>query len=128
MAAPTVQSRLVRRLILVASDAALVERLQQRVAPGWEITVTTRLDALGGFAELILYRFMVVDLDAVTFDPVEVISEVRTRLMLNLAIICCGGAQATRDAARLARADRLLSRDEMVEQLPAFCEQFGWGG
>ena len=128
MAAPTIQSRLARRVVLVASDAALVERLRQAVAPGWEITVATSLDALGGFAELLQYRFMVVDLDAVTFDPVAVIREVRTRLMLNLAIICCGGTQAARDAARLARADRLLSRDEIAMEIPAFCEQFGWGG
>jgi hypothetical protein len=30
------------------------------------------------------------------------------------------------DAARVARADRLFSRAEIAEKLPAFCEQFGW--
>ena len=128
MAAPTIQSRLSRRLVLVARDAALVDRMRQALPAEWEITVTTELDTLGGFAELLQYRFMLVDLDDASFDPVAIIGAVRTRLMLNLAIICFGGTRAARDAARLARADRLLSRDEIIEQLPAFCDQFNWGG
>jgi hypothetical protein len=128
VAAPTVQSRLTRRLVLVACDAAVVEHLRQALPEGWEIVVTAEIDTLGGFAELLQYRFMLVDLDDATFDSVAIIRAVRTRLMLNLAIICFGGTLAVRDAARLARADRFLSRDEITEQLPAFCEQFGWGG
>ena len=128
MAAPTIQSRLTRRLVLVARDAVVVERVRQVLPLQWEIAVTTEVDTLGGFAELLQYRFMLVDLDDATFDAVAIIHAVRTRLMLNLAVICFGGTRAVRDAARLARADRLLSRDEVIEQLPAFCDQFGWGG
>ena len=128
MAAPTVQSRLKRRLVVVCDNAAALERLRHALPPGWNMTVATDLGALGGFSDLLQYRFMLVDLDGATFDPARIIRAVRGELMLNLAIFCFGGAPEVRDAARLARADRFFTRDEISEKLPAFCEQFGWGG
>ena len=122
------RSRLERRLALLATDASVVEALRRALPDGWGMTVATELGALGGYADLLQYRFLLVDLDATAFDAVAAIRAVRGELMLNLAIFCCGGTADARDAARLARADRLFTRDEMVAQLPAFCEQFGWGG
>jgi hypothetical protein len=107
-------------------DAAMVERLRFAAAPGWELVAATELAELGGFAELLQYRFLLVDLDDASCDPVEVIRSVRTKLMLNLPIFGFGGSPEVCDAARIARADRLFSRAEIAEKLPAFCEQFGW--
>jgi hypothetical protein len=114
--------------VLVAHDAAVVERLRCALPAGWVMTVTTELAALGDFAELLQYRFMLVDLDTATFDPVAIIHAVRAQFMLNLPVFCFGGTPAVRDAARLARADRFFAREEIAATLPAFCEQFGWGG
>lgn len=127
MASPTIQSRLERRVVLIALDAAVVERLRCALPAGWVMTVATDLGALGSFAEVLQYRFMLVDLDSTPFDPVAIIRAVRGELMLNLPIFCFGGAPAMRDAARLARADRFFTREEIAGKLPAFCEQFGWG-
>jgi hypothetical protein len=128
VAEPTVRSRLERRLALLAADASVVAALCGALPDGWGMTVATELGTLGGYADLLQYRFLLVDLDAAVFDPVAAIRAVRSELMLNLAIFCFGGTADARDAARLARADRFLTRAEMVAQLPAFCEQFGWGG
>lgn len=105
-----------------------MELLRCALPVGWEMAVATELGALGGFSDLLQYRFILVDLDATAFDPVEIIRAVRGELMLNLAIFCFGGAPAVRDAARLARADRFFTRDEIADKLPSLCEQFGWGG
>lgn len=122
------RSRLERRLALLAADASVAEALRRALPDGWGMTVATELGALGGYADLLQYRFLLVDLDSTAFDAVAAIRAVRGELMLNLAIFCFGGTADARDAARLARADRWFTRDEMVEQFPAFCEQFGWGG
>ena len=104
-----------------------MELLRRALPVGWEMTVATELGALGGFSDLLQYRFILVDLDATAFDPVAIIRVVRGELMLNVAIFCFGGAPTVRDAARLARADRFFTRDEIAHKLPSFCEQFGWG-
>ncbi|MBI3917096.1 MAG: hypothetical protein HY322_08825 [Betaproteobacteria bacterium] len=126
MPAPTIRSRLERRFVLVTHDVAVVEHLRGALPVGWEMAVATELGALGGFSDLLQYRFILVDLDATAFDPVEIIRAVRGELMLNLAVFCFGGAPPVRDAARLGRADRFFTREEIAEKLPAFCEQFGW--
>jgi hypothetical protein len=125
---PTIRTRLERGLALLAHDASVIDTVRSALPDGWRLTVSNELGALGGFADLLQFRFMLVDLDATAFDPVAAIRAVRGELMLNLAIFCCGGTPELRDAARLARADRCFTREELVAQLPAFCEQFGWGG
>jgi len=126
LSVPTLQSRLRRRLILLSSDAALAAQVAQALPPPWELSVRTELAALGGFAEVLQHRFMLIDLDDRAFDPVAAVREVRSTLMLNIPVFCFGGAQEKRDAARLARADRFFEHDEIETMLPQFCEQFGW--
>lgn len=93
------------------------------------MTATVSLDDLGGFQDILQYRFILLDLDAAgVFDPLDVIRQVRMELMLNIAIICFGGASDARDEARLARADRFFERAEIVEKMKLFCGQYGWGG
>ncbi len=82
--------------------------------------------ALGGFADVLQYRFLLLDLDDAAYDPLDVIDTLRRELMLNIAIICLGGDAALRDAARLARADRFFGREEAVDVMLRFCEQYNW--
>ena len=127
MAQPTPESRLQRRCIVMTDDAALRSQLTAALPPGWRLIATDDLEELGGFQDILQHRFIVLDLASGTFDPLDVIRQVRTELMLNVPIFCCGGTPAARDAARLARADRFFERDECVARLGGFCEQFGWG-
>lgn len=129
MAIPTIASRLERRFIAMSDDARLVSRLREQLPPGWELTQAGDLDAVGGFEEILQYRFLLLDLDdASGFDPLDTLRKARVDMMLNIPIFCFGGARAVRDQARLARADRCFERDEIVARLGGFCEQFGWGG
>jgi hypothetical protein len=129
MATPTIASRLRRRFILMSSDSRLEADMRATLPEKWEMNSVTALDAVGGFEEILQHRFMLLDLEeAEAFDPLEVLRELRVDLMLNLPVFCFGGTPDLRDAARLARADRFLERDEIVERLPGFCEQYAWGG
>lgn len=127
MAAPTIEQRLRRRFIVMSRDEALVEALRAAAPAGWEVVVTTDLDALGPWNELLLYRFLLLDLDEVdAFDPLDVIRALRMEHMLNLAVLCFGGDQDIRDEMRMLRADRFFERDEIVRVVPEFFRQYGW--
>jgi hypothetical protein len=129
MAQPTIESRLRRRFILMSRAAGLEGELRAALPDKWEMIAATALDDVGGFEEILQHRFMLLDLDeSDAFDPLEVLGELRVDLMLNLPVFCFGGAAATRDAARLARADRFFERDEIVGRVAGFCAQYGWGG
>jgi hypothetical protein len=115
VAQPTVASRLQRRFACISGDAALAEQLRAALPDGWGFSHTADLAALGDFAAVLQYRFLLLDLNAV-----------RRELMLNVAIVCIGGDSALRDAARLARADRFFGRDAAVEVMLQFCGQYEW--
>jgi hypothetical protein len=128
MILPTIEARLARKLIVMTTDATLLERLRAALPQGWRIVECTDLSALGGYQDVLLHRFILLDLDeAQAFDPLAVIEQVRMEMMLNVPILCFGGDPATRDQARLARADRFFERKEIVEKLKLYCDQFGWG-
>jgi hypothetical protein len=128
MAAPTIASRLQRRFLVMSGDAAVVDALRVALPPDWTLVETRDLDTLGGYEEILQFRFLLLDLDACgVADPLEIVEQVRGELMLNLPVFCFGGDDDLRDAARLARADRFFERDEIVSRLSQFCEQFGWG-
>jgi len=126
VAQPTVTSRLQRRFALISGDAPLAAQLQAALPHGWEFTHTADLATLGDFAAVLQYRFLLLDLDAALYDPLEVIETVRRDLMLNIAIVCIGGDPALRDAARLARADRFFGREAASEVMLQFCSQYDW--
>jgi hypothetical protein len=126
---PTPASRLQRRFIVMSGDETIVARLSDALPTGWEMVATRDLATLGGFHDVLQYRFILLDLDDdETFDPLDVIRQVRMELMLNIAIICFGGAPDVRDEARLARADRFFERAEIIDKMKLFCGQYGWGG
>ncbi len=127
MAQPTVSARRARRLIVFASDAVLREAVSQALPAGWQATFAQTVSEVGEFQDVLLHRFVLLDLDeAQAFDPVAIVEALRSEMMLNIPIFCFGGDPALRDAARLARADRFFERGELAARLPDWCEQFGW--
>lgn len=116
---PTVGDRLKRRLIVLSEDAGLQREIAQLLPPGWEVTTQ-----LGDFAEVLLHRFVILDLDSA--DGVAAVRRIRSEMNLNVPVFCVGGDAAARDAARLARADRFFDRGQLAAVLPEFCESFGW--
>lgn len=128
MTIPTVKARLERKLIVMTTDPLLLEELRAALPSGWTLVECTDLEALGGYQDVLLHRFILLDLDETqAFDPLEVIKQVRMEMMLNVPIFCFGGDAPLRDEARLARADRFFERHEIVEKMRLYCEQFGWG-
>ena len=127
MAEPTIAARLQRKYIVISTDDALVERLRAATPHGWEMVHARDLHELGEFQDVLLHRFLLLDLEA-EIDAIETIREIRTELMLNIAIFCFGGSAALRDEARLNRADRFFERSEIVEKMLLYCDQYGWGG
>lgn len=126
---PTIEQRLRRRLVLMSRDEAMEAAVRARMPAGWELHRVTELEALGDWHEILLYRFLILDLDEIdAFDPLDVIRELRVLHQINLPVFCFGGDAALRDEMRLARADRLLDRDALLELLPALFERYGWGG
>lgn len=126
---PTIAERLQRRFILMSTDAQMQQAVAERAPEGWELVTIDRLDAVGDWHEVLLYRFLLLDLDELeAFDPLDVIRELRYEFQINIAVFCFGGDEDIQDEMRLNRADRLFSREEMLERLPVFFEQYGWGG
>lgn len=129
MSEPTIAARLQRKFILMSNDAALHDALLAATPEGWDMVATLDLESLGSFDQILLYRFIFLDLDCLTddFDPQDAIRRVRMEWMLNVAIFCFGGSNDERDQARLNRADRFFERDEAVPRLAQFCHQYRWG-
>lgn len=123
----TVEARLARRLIVFSDDDALREALAAALPADWRASFARSADEVGEFQDVLLHRFALLDLDQdEDTDPVETVREIRSEMLLNIPIFCFGGDAATRDAARLARADRFFERAEIVARLPALCESFAW--
>lgn len=129
MSEPTIAARLQRKYIVMSGDRRIVDELRARTPSGWELIQADGLDGLGEFHEILLHRFLLLDLDETTlFDPIDIVREIRTELLLNTPIFCFGGSAELRDEARLNRADRFFEREEIVAKMLLYCEQYGWGG
>jgi hypothetical protein len=127
MSEPTVHQRLQRRIILMTRDASMLRALEARIEPPWELVPVIDLEALGSWNEVLLYRFLLLDLDEVeAFDPLDVIRTLRMEYQINLPVFCFGGDAELQDEMRLSRADRFFSREEMVRRLPEFLRQYDW--
>jgi hypothetical protein len=127
MSEPTIARRLERRIIVMTRDEEMLRRLRARVEPPWELVPVTDLEDLGPWNEVLLYRFLLLDLDEVeVFDPLDVIRLLRMEYQINLPVFCFGGDADIQDEMRLSRADRFFTRDEMVQRLPEFLRQYDW--
>lgn len=112
---------------MLCTDAKLLETLRGAEPAGWQMAGASSLEALGEFQDVLLQRFVLIDLDEqAAFDPVETVAQIRGEMMLNVPIFCFGGEPQRRDAARLARADRFFERAQVADMVPRLCEQFGW--
>jgi hypothetical protein len=127
MTEPTIARRLERRIILMTRDEEMTRRVQACVEAPWEVVVVTDLEDLGAWNEVLLYRFLLLDLDEVeVFDPLDVIRILRMEYQINLPVFCFGGDTDIQDEMRLSRADRFFSREEMIQRLPEFLRQYDW--
>jgi hypothetical protein len=127
MATPTIAARLRRRFLLMTTDVAVREQLQAQVPTDWEMVAITSLDEAGDWNEILLYRFLLLDLDEVeVFDPIDVIRTLRMEYLLQIAVLCFGGDADIQDEMRMSRADRFYTREEIVTVLPQFLAQYAW--
>jgi hypothetical protein len=127
MTEPTIARRLERRIILMTRDEEMIRQVRACLEPPWEVTVVTDLEDLGAWNEVLLYRFLLLDLDEVdAFDPLDVIRILRMEYQINLPVFCFGGDADIQDEMRLSRADRFFSREEMIQRLPEFMRQYDW--
>lgn len=126
MTEPTIQGRLQRRFILMTTDAAFQAAVEASTPEEWSVQVVTDLASLGEWNDVLLYRFLVLDADDPEIDGVEVVTQLRTELMLQIAVFSFGGSPALRDDLRLARADRFYDRAQVAEVLPRFFSQYAW--
>ncbi len=128
MTEPTIAARLQHKMLCVSTDEPFVGALRGALPPDWQMQLTLDLDALGSFDQLLLYRFVFLDLDceAPGFDAQDVLRKIRMEWMLNVPVFCFGGTPDQQDEARLNRADRFFRPDEAGERLQQFCRQFGW--
>jgi hypothetical protein len=124
---PSIDDRMRKRFILMNSDAALRQAVELSIPEKWEMTEATDLDAFDEWQEILLHRFMLLNLeDPQISDPVELIDMIRREHQLNIPIFCLGGSRELRDQARSARADRFFDREEGLQRLPEFFQQFAW--
>lgn len=101
--------------------------LRAALPEGWTLSALTAFEAAGGFEEVLLHRFIPLDLDAgEAIDPVGQVDALRREMMLNVPVFCFGGSRELRDAARLARADRFFERAEVAARVPDICGQLAW--
>lgn len=124
---PTINDRMRKRFILMSSDPELRAAVLPVIPEQWEMSEALDLEAFEDWQEVLLHRFMLLNLDDPQIeDPIALIDLIRREYQLNIPIFCLGGTREQRDNARSARADRFFDRVEGLERLPEFFSQFGW--
>ena len=127
MSEPSIARRLERRIILMTRDPEMIRNVEATLEPPWQLVTVTDLEDLGAWNEVLLHRFLLLDLDEVeAFDPLDVIRTLRMEYQINLPVFCFGGDEDIRDEMRLSRADRFFDCEEMLERLPEFLRQYDW--
>lgn len=128
MTAPTIADRLKRKYVVMTTDQEMIDRLRAATPEEWTQVVCTDLEQLGDWNEVLLNRFLLLDLDEwEAFDPIDVIRILRMQYQINTPVFCFGGDEDIQDEMRLARADRFFDREEMIARLPEFIRQYDWG-
>ena len=100
----------------------------ERLLPDdWSMEVITELDDLGEWNEVLLFRFLLLDLDECeVFDPLDVIRQLRMQYQINIPVFCFGGDEDIQNEMRLSRADRFFDQAQLIEMLPEFIKQYSW--
>ncbi len=124
-AGPTIADRLRRRVLVMSPDATLAERVAEVLGGEWEVERVDTIDALEEWHELLLRRFMVLDLEAGgAYDPLDVVERIRLEYQINLPIFCIGGEAGLRAEVIASRADRALEREAFFPLLESIKAQF----
>lgn len=127
MSSPTIGKRLQKRMILMSTNSEMQSEVEKRLPEDWSVSVITDLDDLGEWNEVLLYRFLLLDLDEFdAFDPLDVIRQIRMQFQINIPVFCFGGDEDIQDEMRLSRADRFFTQAQMLEILPTYFEQYQW--
>ncbi len=124
---PTVEQRLTRRFILMTTNVEFQNKVEISMPEQWSILPITGLEGLGEWNEVLLFRFLLLDLDEFdAFDPLDVIRQIRMQYQINIPVLCFGGDKDIQDEMRLSRADRFFSPQKMLDVLPDYFEQYKW--
>lgn len=127
MVSPTIEKRLQRKYVLMTTDQEMVTALRAQTPPNWEMVVCTDIDDLGEWGEVLLNRFLLLDLDEwEVFDPIDVIRLLRMQYQINIPVFCFGGDEDIQDEMRISRADRFFTREEMLDRFQEIQSQFNW--
>lgn len=127
MPVPTIESRLQRRALMLSPRCGVVDALRAIFPAGWALECAVDPADVGGFEDVLQFRMVLVDLDlARGWDPVGSIATIRTDMLLNVPVLCFGGDEQARDAARRMGADRFFDFDGLVRHIPEFCTRLGW--
>lgn len=122
---PSIEDRLRKRLIWMSNDEAMLAEVRKSLPPEWSLTAALGVEDFDDWQEILLHRFLVLDLDDSAVDP-ALIDEIRREHQLNIPIFCYGGSEEQRLEARSARADRFFDKGEILARLPDFLRQFSW--
>lgn len=123
----TISDRLTKKIMLITQDAGIEQVIQTHLPEGWAMNVISSLDGLGDWNEVLLHRFVLLDLDEVdAFDPLDIIRTIRMKYMINIPVFCFGGDQDIQDEMRISRADRFFTREELPARLEGFFAALGW--
>jgi len=111
----------------MSTNSEMQSEVEKRLPEDWSVSVITDLDDLGEWNEVLLYRFLLLDLDEFdAFDPLDVIRQIRMQFQINIPVFCFGGDEDIQDEMRLSRADRFFTQAQMLEILPTYFEQYQW--
>ena len=125
---PTINRRLQPGFIIVTTDEALVRELQEVAGDDWEVLPVAAIEDAGEWNEILLYRFILLDLDSCAGDPAEQVRSLRQESMVNTPVFGIGGTKEDENRVRPQGADRFFARDEIADKLPEFLAALGWGG
>ena len=123
---PTIKRRMQPGIIVVSTDAALAEELRSEAGEDWRMLVVNGIDEAGDWSDVLLYRFIIMDLENGPPDPPEEIRRIRQELMINTPVFGVGGSDDIRGRARQEGGDRFFDRDQARAHLPDLLAAFGW--
>jgi len=105
----------------------MIKACEQQLPDDWSMQVVTDLDDLGEWNEVLLFRFLLLDLEEIdAFDPLDVIRQLRMQYQINIPVFCFGGDEDIQNEMRLSRADRFFSKEQLIEMLEEFIRQYDW--
>lgn len=127
MSDPTIEKRLEKRFILMSTNGDFQSAVKAQTPDDWSVSVVTDLEDLGEWNEVLLYRFLMMDLEEFdAFDPLDVIRQIRMQYQINIPVFCFGGDSDIQDEMRLSRADRFFTESQMLTTLPQYFAQYDW--